>query len=53
MRMVDLKKWFNKLSLSDRLLVQKFVIRLYVIGELYARNDLSQIKRTKKTTKQS
>jgi hypothetical protein len=53
MRMIDLKRWFNNLSLSDRLLVQKFVIRLYVIGELYARNDLSQTKRTQKTTKQS
>ena len=51
--MIDLKKWFNNLSLSDRLLVQKFVIRLYYIGDYYANNDLSQIKRTKKITKQS
>ena len=53
MRLRDLERWFGRLSLADRLLVQKFVIRLYYIGEYYARNDISQTRRTKKTTKQS
>lgn len=26
-------KWFNNLSCSDRLLVQKFLIRLYIMGD--------------------
>lgn len=30
----QLKNWFDKLPLADRLLVQKFVIILYYIGEI-------------------
>ena len=29
----DLQRWFNSLSLDDRLRVQKFVIILYYVGE--------------------
>lgn len=29
----DLQHWFNTLSLDDRLIVQKFVLVLYCIGD--------------------
>lgn len=29
----DLQRWFNTLSLDDRLQVQKFVLVLYYIGD--------------------
>lgn len=30
----DLQRWFNGLSLEDRLKVQKFVIVLYYVGDI-------------------
>lgn len=29
----DLQDWFDHLSLDDRLLVQRFVIKLYCVGD--------------------
>jgi len=30
----DLQRWFNALSLDDRLQVQKFVLILYYVGDI-------------------
>ena len=35
----DLQRWFNGLSLDDRLQVQKFVIVLYYVGDLQNAKD--------------
>lgn len=35
----DLQRWFNGLSLDDRLRVQKFVIILYYVGDTQNAKD--------------